>query len=248
MIRKVKYIIPSMLTLGNLLCGFAAIASQEPKMVLLLVLAGALFDMFDGLSARLLKATSDFGKQLDSLADIITFGIAPAIAVFQTMDNTLLSLATASMIPVFSAIRLARFNIDAEKKNFFTGLPTPANGIFFAAIPFLMTPESDLLTAFPALKGMMEEQIWLSLIIIAFSFLMIIPLKMFSLKTLFQKSGYDQYFVAVLFLFTFPTYLNYGWAVAVPAGVLSYILLSVLYHFIKPVTTTTNEEKKDSDR
>jgi CDP-diacylglycerol---serine O-phosphatidyltransferase len=99
----------------------------------------AVFDFFDGFAARLLKAYSPIGKELDSLADIVSFGVAPGIMVFNYISD--LSLATNSsiylaylafLIPVFSALRLAKFNIDERQATSFIGLPTPANAIFWA--------------------------------------------------------------------------------------------------------------------
>lgn len=232
MLKRVKYLIPTLLTLGNLLCGFMAIASGNPKYVLLLVLAGATLDLFDGLAARLLKATSEFGKQLDSLADIVTFGIAPAVAVYNLMEPALYNLIIVSMIPVFSSIRLAKFNISDESVKYFRGLPTPANGIFFASVPFVCSlPENELWCNILLNPGLPFDTIWLYVVIIIFSLLMISPLKMFSLKSLFSKRGVDQYFVAALFIITLPTALSFGW-VAAPAAVIFYIILSVIYHML----------------
>ncbi len=235
MIRNIKMAIPSLLTLGNLLCGFLAIASgNHPKTVLLLVLAGATLDLFDGLAARILKATSAFGKQLDSLADLVTFGIAPAIALYHLMEPALSGLLIISLIPLFSAIRLARFNLNGDKEPFFRGLPTPANGIFFASLPLTLMPEQLIQVFLQSERTLMPGLIMMTIavyaFIILFAWLMVAPLKMFSLKSIFQKKDADPYFVAVLALFIIATALSFGWVVAIPAGVICYILLSVVYH------------------
>ena len=109
------------------------------------MLIGAFFDFFDGFFARLLKVSSDIGKQLDSLADLITFGVAPSIIVmhillFQNQDNTSFSNMhfVALIIPIFSALRLAKFNVSTNQDDSFIGLPTPANALFFISIPTSM--------------------------------------------------------------------------------------------------------------
>lgn len=230
--RKIKNAIPSLFTLGNLLCGFLAIASGDPATVMILILAGATLDLFDGLVARILKATSEFGKQLDSLADIVTFGVAPAIAVYQLFEPDIFSLLLVSMIPLFSAIRLAKFNLDGEKTPYFKGLPTPANGIFFASIPFLEAQFGHInWYSYFLATGSPFEPIWLPAIIIVFSLLMVSPPKMFSLKSVFKKKGADRLFVAVLILLIVATAILFKW-IAVPAGVVFYVLLSLIYHFL----------------
>lgn len=219
--RKLKTAIPSILTMGNLLLGFVAIsyAQHDPQLVLLLILAAAILDLFDGLLARLLNAVTETGKQLDSLADMVTFGIAPAVAIWNFMDHSLLSLLLISLLPIFSALRLARFNaIEETGGSFFKGLPTPVNGVFFASLPLVSTMNQGFILFEPYVIP------WL---IVVFSALMVSPLKMFSLKTLFKK-GVEGYFVAAVFVVTFPTALSFGW-LAVPIGVIAYILFSVIY-------------------
>ncbi|MFO7721676.1 MAG: CDP-diacylglycerol--serine O-phosphatidyltransferase [Bacteroidales bacterium] len=235
MIRKA---IPSIITLGNLLCGFLAISADNPTTAFLLIFLGATLDMFDGLAAKLLKATSLFGKQLDSLADMVTFGVAPAIAVYHLMEPELSSMLIVAMIPIFSAIRLAWFNILVPDKPGFKGLPTPANGIFFAALPLLATLDDSKLPLRETLfANLPVEQIWLPVTICIFALLMVAPIRMFPLKAILEK-GVEQYFVAALFVLVFPTFLTFGWQVAAPAGVVFYILLSVVYHLYQHIKTT----------
>jgi CDP-diacylglycerol--serine O-phosphatidyltransferase len=133
-----KRIIPDAITCCNLLCGSIAVflATQGAFIAaFVFILAGAFFDFFDGLSARLLHAPSPIGIQLDSLADDITFGLAPSMMLFCYLRPVLGWWAgTALLMAAFSALRLAKFNIDERQHDSFIGLATPANAIFWGAL------------------------------------------------------------------------------------------------------------------
>ena len=133
-----KRIIPDALTSGNLLCGSIAVflATQGAFIwAFVFVLAGACFDFFDGLSARALKAPSPIGIQLDSLADDITFGLAPAMMLFCFLRPILGWWGLlALLMAAFSALRLAKFNVDERQHDSFIGLATPPNAIFWGGI------------------------------------------------------------------------------------------------------------------
>lgn len=133
-----KRIIPDSLTCGNLLCGAIAVflATQGAFIgAFLFILGGALFDFCDGWSARLLKVVSPIGVQLDSLADVITFGLAPAMMLFCYLRPILgWWSALALLMAAFSALRLAKFNVDERQHESFIGLATPANAIFWGGI------------------------------------------------------------------------------------------------------------------
>ena len=135
---QIKRIIPNSLTCANLLCGSAAVfmATQEQYLLAFaLILAGGLFDFFDGASARWLKVPSPLGVQLDSLADDITFGLAPAMLLFCYLKPMIGWWALiALLIAAFSALRLAKFNIDERQTTSFIGLATPPNAIFWASL------------------------------------------------------------------------------------------------------------------
>ena len=136
--------IPNSLTIGNLISGIVGIilAMQDDIVAgTCLIWIGAVFDFADGFAARILSAYSDTGKELDSLADMITFGTLPALIMYSLLKQQLpnqygIFAFTALLIPVFSAIRLAKFNIDPEQKDNFRGLPTPANAFMLSGIPF----------------------------------------------------------------------------------------------------------------
>lgn len=153
--KNARYIIPNAITLLNIVAGACSIVFTMEDYVWLPVyclIAAAVFDMLDGLTAKLLKATSEFGKQMDSLADVVSFGLAPAIIMYKILimvfvskgDGTFLIeestwgqrliLFTALNLVVFSSLRLARFNVTEQKGTDFTGLPVPASALFVVAI------------------------------------------------------------------------------------------------------------------
>ena len=135
---QIKRIIPNSLTCANLLCGSVAVFMATQGLFLwafAFILAGGLFDFFDGASARWLKVPSPLGVQLDSLADDITFGLAPSMILFCYLKPMIGWWALiALLIAAFSALRLAKFNIDERQTTSFIGLATPPNAIFWASL------------------------------------------------------------------------------------------------------------------
>ena len=135
---QIKRIIPNSLTCTNLLCGSVAVylaTQQEFVLAFCCIIAGAICDFFDGASARWLKVPSPLGVQLDSLADDITFGLAPAMILFCYLKPIIGWWALiALLIAAFSALRLAKFNIDERQTTSFIGLATPPNAIFWASL------------------------------------------------------------------------------------------------------------------
>lgn len=153
--RKIVAFIPNLFTLGNLFCGCLGIIyafSWRLDLAFYMVLLAAFLDFFDGFFARLLKVSGEMGKQLDSLADVVSFGVVPGIMMYQFLKGIALfenhswmegemylyaldpAALVALIIPVFSCYRLAKFNLDTRQSHGFIGLPTPANAIFFCAI------------------------------------------------------------------------------------------------------------------
>ncbi len=131
--------IPNCLTCCNLICGCIAVVfamSRSFELSLLFILLGAAFDFSDGFVARLLGVSSPIGKELDSLADVVTFGVAPSAMLFSSMSAALpLYVAWISfLLAAFSALRLAKFNLDTRQATSFIGLPTPANALFWASL------------------------------------------------------------------------------------------------------------------
>jgi CDP-diacylglycerol---serine O-phosphatidyltransferase len=203
-----KYIIPNALTILNLLCGVTAIIIMfenqfEHSLIPVLLLGiAALFDVLDGLVAKLLKATSEFGKQLDSLADLISFGLAPSIMayillkqalIFQSGSTTFqiegapfgnaLILYSSLSIAVFAALRLARFNVTTSKSSDFIGLPVPASALIVASV-WLNYHLSDN----EIFRSLVLNPYILLGLIVALSFLMVSKISMLSLK--FEGTGF----------------------------------------------------------
>ncbi len=193
-LHNLKLQIPNTLTLLNLLCGSLAVLLALRgylREAAILVSAGFVFDLFDGMSARLLKAHSAIGKELDSLADLISFGLAPAAILFGIQEKltdvgsfslsqpagTLILHLLPFLLPVFAGLRLAKFNIDERQSHQFIGMPTPANGLMALALPFILTsqPESFLV-------GWMSNDLFVPIYSVLVSYLMISPLRLYSMK------------------------------------------------------------------
>lgn len=176
--------IPNIITCCNLLCGAIAVMLAAEGLfhcALGMIVLGALFDFFDGMSARALKVSNPIGKEIDSLADVITFGLAPSVMLMQAIrlatENSNYSWgwwsATALVMAAFSALRLAKFNIDERQTSSFIGLATPANAIFWAS----------LIAAFPDMASWGEWLPFAMLAVAALScWLLVCELPFFSLK------------------------------------------------------------------
>lgn len=140
---SIKSHIPNLLTLGNLLAGVIGIITVlngDYESGAYFVFLAAFLDFFDGFAARLLKVSGELGKQLDSLADLVSFGVLPGFVVFEwssSLDTTGWVPYLSLTIPLFSALRLAKFNLDTRQTDHFIGLPTPANALFFSTLPYL---------------------------------------------------------------------------------------------------------------
>ena len=195
-------------------------------MALLFIIIGAVFDFFDGMSARLLGVSSPIGKELDSLADDITFGFAPSAIVFSFLS----SLTANSQMPIaflafimaaFSALRLAKFNLDERQALGFIGLPTPANALFWGS---LVVGAGDWMRSAPFIGSN------LSLVILAGVFiscwLLIAEIPMFALK--FKTWGWKGNEVKYIFLLTcIPLLLLLGVS-GLAAIIAWYVILSVI--------------------
>lgn len=155
----IKKHIPNTITCGNLVSGCIATAfalQAKYELALTFIIVGAVFDFFDGFTARLLRVSSPIGKELDSLADDITFGFAPAAVLFSLLSEVSIPCSlplvkdyfpyVAYLIAAFSALRLAKFNLDERQSTTFLGLPTPANALFWSA---LVVGGHDWLVAWP---------------------------------------------------------------------------------------------------
>ena len=212
---NIKKSIPSILTLANLVCGFLVFLIDIDYGIWLILL-GALFDVFDGAVARWLNAQSKFGAELDSLADMVTFGIAPAYLVSYELDEPLNFISI--IIVITAAIRLAKFNISGSETYFFKGLAVPASALFFLGIIFF-NQTSFLLDNIPFI-----------LIVVLVALLNVSSIKMFSFKGL-KKDKWTLPFLIVTILITIVTAII-SFPSALFFGMTSYIILSIAYHFL----------------
>ena len=222
--------IPNTITCCNLLSGCVAAMYAFEGMypfAFVFIIAGAVFDFFDGLTARALKVSSPIGKELDSLADVITFGFAPAAMVFSWLRecadahlDMLLAFAmpfAAFLLVAFSALRLAKFNVDERQTSSFIGLPTPANALFWGA---LVLGSHDTIVAQP--YG------WVAVIVLIglFSWLLVAEIPMFSLK--FKNLTWKSNRIAYTFLLVSLVLLILLGLNGLSAVIGWYIILSIL--------------------
>lgn len=225
---RIKLYIPNTITCCNLICGCIATGfafNGDCRSAFLFIILGAVFDFFDGFAARLFRVSSPIGKELDSLADDITFGFAPATIVFSLLCEYLptewrWAAYGAFLIAAFSALRLAKFNLDSRQSLGFMGLPTPANALFWGALALQLNSMT-----FPA-----NHNIFIAAAIgigIIFSCWMLVSeVPMFALK--FKQYGWKGNELRYSFIGVSALLLALlGWA-GFSAVIVLYVILSVL--------------------
>lgn len=239
MIRKN---IPNFITCLNVVSGCLAVLfaiKGQLTVSVIFIFAGAIFDFFDGMAARLLKVYSAMGKELDSLADMITFGLAPGVLMMAMMEDALfgvnvrpesfmdLSLRDVIftfaflLIPVFSALRLAKFNIDTRQTDSFIGLPTPANALLISALALIAEHGR-----YDALDAFLLQPVVLLIVTIAMSLLLVSEIPMFSLKL--KNLSWKDNKVRFLFLILSATLILAFNIYGIAAAIVSFILISIL--------------------
>lgn len=238
MIRKH---IPNFITCLNIASGSLAVlfaVKGDLTLAVILIFAAALFDFLDGMAARLLHAYSAIGKELDSLADVISFGLAPGMILmglqeyaffgnplsvpnFATLSLWEMSCIFSSLlIPVASALRLAKFNIDTRQSDSFIGLPTPANAILIAALALIrLNGESGTFST------ALFQPVVLLIITLVMSFLLVSEIKMFSLKftNLTWKENKIRFIFLAISAALVITLTSYG----IAASIVLFILISI---------------------
>lgn len=250
---NIKKHIPNAITCCNLLCGCLAIVqSFEGNLVNAAYLVGlaAIFDFFDGFAARMLKVSSPIGKDLDSLADMVTFGVVPGVVMFQmlkenihlyinnyfdknNLNERVITIDTqpfyikylifvAFLITIFSAIRLAKFNNDTRQSDSFIGVPTPAVAIFICSLPLIY----DSNAAFYFFHPLFFNPFILTFISIVLSFLLVSELPLFALK--FKHFKWKENEIRFVFLGLSLVMLITLQFVGIPLIIIMYILLSVI--------------------
>jgi CDP-diacylglycerol--serine O-phosphatidyltransferase len=226
--------IPNFITSLNLVCGCVGIGflfKNNIPYAAWAILFAALFDFMDGMFARLLKVKSAIGKELDSLADIVSFGVLPGFIMYAMLNQCVgddedwkaFIPFISFLIPVFSALRLAKFNIDKRQTDKFIGLPTPANAIFIASIPFILYYQPDKI---PAISTVLANPGFLIVLTFILSFLLVAPLPLFALK--FKDFSWAKNSVKYIFIILSILLLIFFSFVAIPIILPLYIFLSII--------------------
>ncbi len=223
-------------------------------MAALFVLLGIFFDFFDGLAARLLKVSSELGKQLDSLADLVTSGVAPGIVMYQLLSRAINQGSYAAtfiektdatlwvgakiepiqlipfigfLLPLAAAYRLANFNLDERQATTFIGLPTPAMSIFVISLPLILV-YSDM----QIINNLLHNSYFLIILTLLLSIAMNAEIPLFSLK--FKSFSLKSNWIEILFIGLAAAGLIMLNFVAIPLIIISYIILSLVKNVIKP--------------
>ncbi|MBQ3844187.1 MAG: CDP-diacylglycerol--serine O-phosphatidyltransferase [Bacteroidales bacterium] len=226
--------IPNTITCCNLISGCVSILFLCHERVLwasAMIFVAAVFDFFDGFAARALNAKSPIGGELDSLSDVVSFGVAPSFIVAWFLSRTGVGWwvhnfntfpVLAFILAAFAAIRLAKFNIDTRQSSSFIGLPVPTVGLFIASLPFMLFKLGN----HSALYHFVVNPYFLLIMVAVFSWLMVseVPFFSFKIKSLRFKENILRYFV-VIFAITAVVILKW---IALPFVFLFYILLSVV--------------------
>ncbi len=264
--------IPNLFTLLNAFCGLLAITFADTG-GRHLVLAGyfiyvaAIFDFFDGFSARALKASSKMGKELDSLADMVSFGVAPSMILFAILKDSMrikeftfalpitdmLILLSPMLIAVFSALRLAKFNVDTRQKEQFLGIATPVAAMLIASIPLIGYFDTKDLLLFPALDrnthfflGVMMLGVYIvkPVVIVGLSFLLsfllVAEIPMFSLK--FKTANFEDNKLEYSFLIVSVVLFAIVQVLAIPLIFILYITFSIFNNIL--MKSIKKREKK----
>lgn len=246
--------IPNTLTCFNLLCGCIGIVlvfSGKTAEASYLIYAAAIFDFFDGFAARMLKANSAIGKDLDSLADMVTFGVLPGMMLMQlflsvnpgyrfnaNLSFLQMALPYAGMIVIiFSAVRLAKFNNDTRQSESFIGMPTPANALLISAFPFII--QSYLIRDIADRNNILENftyQIFSTpsyyiVFCIVMSYLLVAELPLFALKFKNFSWADNKYAFSLVIISAF--LLVWIKIAALPVIIVLYLLLSAVKNGLK---------------
>lgn len=237
------FTIPNYLTLLNLCCGVMSsiflissngqATAEVITIVMVLMIVSLVADFLDGMTARLLKVESPIGKELDSLADCISFGVVPGLMMFSVFnhysgefiyDNGFLKFSTLSLfsfiIPAFSALRLAKFNLDEDQTTYFKGLATPSNTLFIFSIFSIYFTQGTLI-------NQSIDLFLLPIICVVMSVLLIVDLPLFALK--FKGLGWKENYYKYIFLIITIGLVIALQITAIPFVIALYILTSILF-------------------
>jgi CDP-diacylglycerol--serine O-phosphatidyltransferase len=242
-LTEMKVHVPNALTCANLFCGCVAavmIFRNQLNIAAYLVFIAAFFDLLDGMVARKVASDSEYGKQLDSLADMISFGFVPGAVIFKLLQMsdihgyfnmpglTRFLQFAPFIITIFSALRLVKFNLDKRQTSSFIGLPTPANTLFIISLPLI-------LNQFPGTYDLIIlNPITLLGLTVVCSFLLVSEIPLFSMKfkSAAIKDNIYQYILIAVAILLLPFILF----AAIPVLVFLYIFLSLIQNYSKTRT------------
>lgn len=221
-----------MLTLCNALCGCVGISLIAEGQIIIacwLVFVALFFDFFDGFVARLLNVKSEIGKQLDSLADAITFGVLPAFIAQNLWTRTASTdffIYFPFILALFSILRLAKFNIDTRQSDSFIGIPTPANAMLWASFPLILHYQNSFFS-----EEILTNSHFLMPMIVLMSFLLVAEIPLFALKFKdFSWRNNQMKYTFLLVSFLALLVLQF-WAI--PVIILLYVVFSFLMQFLE---------------
>jgi CDP-diacylglycerol--serine O-phosphatidyltransferase len=244
--------VPNVLTLCNVASGaLGIVCAFEGHLVLAgyLIFIGAFFDFLDGFVARILKVQAELGKQLDSMADMVTFGVLPGIIAYKLIGILLASTAPGAadayfwlpyiglLIPVFSALRLAKFNLDTRQTMGFIGMPTPANAMLWAAMPLILFFQfgAGIETYIPLSSELVPAAFVLASLALVMSLLLVSEIPMFALK--FKNFGWADNKIRFSFLGMAAILIVGGLLIknvfiSLPIIILLYLVISIVNNLI----------------
>ncbi len=227
---RIKKHVPNAITCANLFSGCVGIVFAfrgELIIAAYAIFLSAIFDFFDGLASRVLKSFSGIGKDLDSLADIVSFGVLPAVIMYQLfLEGRQIHEVSpwlnfiAFLIAVFSALRLAKFNVDTRQTENFIGLPTPANAILIASFPIIISNHNTYYTPY------LVNPYILSGFTVVMCSLLVAEIPMMSLK--FKNKDFNENIYRYLLLLVSAILILFFKFAAIPVVIVIYIALSII--------------------
>lgn len=236
----IKKHIPNLFTFLNLssgLIGILFVLENQLTAAAIMVLLGIFFDFFDGFFARILKVSSELGKQLDSLADLVTSGVVPGFIIFQLLKqsaaswggNEVLNMLQVGnylpfiglIIPLASAYRLANFNIDERQTSSFVGLPTPANALLIVSIPLIMAYSQN-----NEIVELIQRPFFLVTITIIGTLLLNAEIPLFALK--FKNYQLKENMIKYIFILLIIVLVSWLQFIAIPIIIILYVVLSII--------------------
>ncbi len=242
--------IPDSITSMNLLCGVLGVIltlGGRPDLGFLMMILGAVFDFFDGFAARMLKASSGIGKELDSLADMVSFGVLPSVLLYVSGGTNVLFLKYFPIIlAAFSALRLAKFNLDERQHSSFLGLPTPAAAMVCGALAcyVFLVPDSFL-------ASWCGGPVFLPVLALALSLLLVSEIPMFSMKFGAGKASRIDNIKRIIFLavtlvaIVLTVVFRQHWSLIFLSAFLGYIIINLAFVFCHSEQNECHSERSE---